>query len=356
MRHILSHRASGKRHSSQAKARNMAETSNTTDSGGGVVVAVGGGGGSGGGVTVPSSPVPDWTGDPVLLKDFASKRKVPGFARVVKGSYMTIGSSKFSLQKQHHDIYVHSVKMGVKVLAHCLKRVEVPGHRRGQTYSRLYSMDQRLTVPISYQGWFELLSEDGKSARPIASVPELAKVFPMRCLVRENIKGYLSTGEGRLTFDKTKIIPSGEQLKLCGELSLPAPSEGVKVKLLRCIDTKGDNVYLSFDQKGLFTPIAGENDFTGVFNIRDIVRRFRLPLTVKLAHGVRPRVPDSKFSGLVRLDWVYTEETAFVCPLEKNHVRLLPVPCDAMLQLVAANNHEELCASEMFKSMQVGMS
>nr|KAG5698368.1 hypothetical protein BaRGS_010954 [Batillaria attramentaria] len=265
---------------------------------------------------------------------------------------MTIGSSKFSLSKQHHDLYIHSVKVGVKVLAHCLKRVELPG-RRGQQVQRLYSIEQRLAIPISYQGWFELLSEDGKASRPIASVQQLAREFPKRCLVRENIKAYLSTGEGRpLTFDKTKIVPAGEQLVLCGDIALPAPSDNVKVKLLQCKDSKGESVYLSFDQKGLFTPISGESDFTGVFNIRDIVRRFRLPLTVKLAHGVRPRVDPSKFTGMMRLDWVYTEETAFVCPLEKNHVRLMPVPCSASLQVVAVNNQEEMINSELCTSIQ----
>lgn len=357
-------------------------TTATTDRGGGefVTTLTGGGSnvvnGSSGGTGTLASPVPDWSDEPVPLKDFQTKRKVPGFARVAKGSYMTIGSSKFSFQKQHHEVYFHSVKVGVKVLAHCMRRVEMPAgsngghhHKRGSRSTsslhlppfRLVPMDQRLTVPISYQGWFELLSEDGKAARPISGVPELAKIFPRRCLVRENIKAYLSPNEepaadrkvGAITtFDKTKILPAGEQLKLVGVVSLPFPSEAAKIKLLRCIDSKDDHVFLSFDQKGLFTPIAEEGDFTGVFTIRDIVGRFRLPLTVKLAQGVKPRVSESKFSGLLRLEWVYSEETAFVCPLEKNHVRLLPVPCDVNLQLVAAVNQDELCSSEMFRSLQ----
>ena len=75
-------------------------------------------------------------------------------------------------------------------------------------------------------------------ARPINGVPELAKIFPRRCIVRENIKAYLSPKENpgekggggggggpTLTFEKTKILPAGEQLKLLGELSLPSPSE-----------------------------------------------------------------------------------------------------------------------------------
>ncbi|XP_005100611.1 uncharacterized protein LOC101856271 [Aplysia californica] len=309
----------------------------------------------------PPSPTPDWGGDSVALKDFPSKRQVPGFAKVVKGNYMTLGSSKFSLSKQHHEVFVHSVKVGVKVLAHCLKRVEATSvTRRGNhniyTTTRLYAVEQRLAVPISYQGWFELLSEDGKSARPISSVIELSKVKPEKCLVRENIKAYIISDESKPTFDKTKIVIAGEQLLLNGELSIPSGMENKKVKLLRCIDTNGDFVYLSFDQKGMFTPIAGEKDFTGVFNIRDIIRRFRLPLTVKLIQGVRPKVDPSRFTGLIRLDWVYSDETAFVCPIEKNHVRLLPVPTDANLQLVSATNQQAMKSTELYNTMMTKCS
>ena len=307
-----------------------------------------------------SPPTPLWDDNPVHLKDFASKRQVPGFARIVKGNFMTLGSSKFSLSKQHQEVFVHSVKVGVKVLAHCLRRVEaVTVPRRGQSHAtnaRLFSIDQRLAVPISYQGWFELLSEDCKSARPITSVHELSKVKPERVLVRENIKGYIVDDDTKPSFDKTKIVIAGEQLRLSGEMSLPSSIENRKVKLLRCIDSCGAYVYLSFDQRGVFTVIAGEKDVTGVFNIRDIVQRFRLPLTVKLVQGVRPRVDQSRFTGFIRLDWVYTDETAFVCPIEKNHVRLLPVPSDAGLQLVAATNQAAMSSTELHATMMAKCS
>ena len=68
------------------------------------------------------------------------------------------------------------------------------------------------------------------------------------------------------------------------------------MRLLRCEDSQGDTVYLSFDQKGLFTVIAGAADVTGVFNIRDIVGRFRLPLTVRLVQGVRPKVEAARWA------------------------------------------------------------
>ncbi|CAG5114976.1 unnamed protein product [Candidula unifasciata] len=307
---------------------------------------------------VLSTAVPEWSSEPVLLKDFASKRQVPGFAKVVKGTYMTLGSNKFSFQKQHHEVFIHSVKVGVKVLAHCLRRMEATGIlRRGghnvYATTRLYALDQRLAIPISYQGWFELLSEDGKSARPITSVMELAKFNPERCLVRENMKAYLMGDDGRLTFDKFRVLLAGEQIILNGELTLPSPGENKKVKMLRCLDSKGEIIFLGFDQSGMFTPIAGENDFAGVFNIRDVVKRFRLPLTVKLVQGVRPKVDPSRFTGLIRLDWVYTDETAFVCPVEKNHVRLLPVPVDVNLQVVSALNEQEIKSTELYRSMMM---
>lgn len=306
----------------------------------------------------PPTPHPEWGSDPVPLKDFASKRHVPGFAKVVKGTYMTLGTNKFSFQKQHHEVFIHSVKVSVKVLAHCLRRVDQTSVlRRGNhniyTTTRLYAVDQRLAIPISYQGWFELLSEDGKSARPISSVLELSKVKPEKCLVRENMKGYLVNEDERLTFDKSRVVLAGEQLILNGELSLPSLVENKKVKLLRCIDSKGEILYLSFDQTGTFTPIAGEGDFGGVFNIRDIVRRFRLPLTVKLVQGIRPKVDPSRFTGLIRLDWVYTDETAFVCPIEKNNVRLLPVPSDVNIQLVSAVNEQEMRTTELYRAMML---
>ncbi|KAH9490604.1 hypothetical protein Btru_033806 [Bulinus truncatus] len=304
----------------------------------------------------PPSPTPEWGTDPVALKDFLLKRPVPGFAKVVKGNYMTLGSNKFSFQKQYHEVFIHSVKVSVKVLAHCLRRMDAATlSRRGNlnvyTPTRLYAVDQRLAIPISYQGWFELLSEDGQSARSITSVHELSKVKPDRCLVRENMKAYLLSEDDKLCFDKTKIVLAGEQLLLAGEIELPSTVENKKIKLLKCFDSRGENIYLSFDQKGTFTPIAGEEDFNGVFNIRDIVRRFRLPLTVKLVIGVRPKVDASRFTGLIRLDWVYTDETAFVCPVDKNVVRLLPVPTDTNLQLVAATNQQAMKTGELYRNM-----
>lgn len=299
-------------------------------------------------------PQPVWDTEQVNLKDFLMKHEVPSVARVVKGQFMNIGASKFNpLKKLHQDILVHSIRTGLKILGHSVARVD----SRDRRSTKLVSLEQRLSIPLTYKGWFELLSEDGRTVKPIESVLELAKLLPKvsNVLVRQNVKAYLvNDSDGKMTFDKTKIIIAGEQLKVLGEvpLQLPPNKEG-RLRLLKCVDSKSENVYLSFDQKGVFTPIASEADEMGVFMIKDVIHKFRLPLTVKLVQGVWPKVDSSRFTGLIRLDWAYTDEVAFVCPLDRNTPRIYPIPTDVSLRLVTAVNDGELKDNEAYTNIMV---
>ena len=299
----------------------------------------------------PHLSQPIWDTDPIDLRDFLMRNEFPTVAKVIKGQFLNIGASKFNpLKKLHQDVLVHSIKTGLKILAHSVMRVE---GRDGRT-TRLISLEQRLSIPSTYKGWFELLSEDGRSVRPIESVHQLSKMYPEvgQVLVRHNVKAYLVNDEGKMIFDKAKVVIAGEQLKLIGEVSVPVPSKG-NVRLLKCVDTRGDNLYLSFDQKGLFTPIAGPTDVMGVFTIKDIIKRFRLPLTIKLVQGVWPKVDSSRFTGVVRLDWAYTDETAFICPLDRSAPRIYPIPTEVNLRLVSASNNSELKENEAFTNIMV---
>lgn len=299
----------------------------------------------------PNLPQPQWGTEQVTLKDFLMTQQVPSVAKVVKGQFLNIGVSKFSpLKKLHQDVLIHSIKTGLKILGHSVTRME---SRDGRTL-RLIPLEQRLSIPLTYRGWFELVSENGRSAKPIDNVRDLAKCFPIvsSVLVRQNVKAYLiSDSDGKLTFDKTRVVMAGEQLKLIGDFSMQVPGSESKVRMLKCVDIKGDNVYLSFDQKGMFTPIASHNDVAGVFLIKDIIHRFRLPLTVKLVQGVWPKVDSSRFTGLIRLDWAYTEETAFVCPLDRNVPRIFPIPTAVNLRFVTCSNNDELKEGEVFSNI-----
>lgn len=301
-----------------------------------------------------SLPQPIWGTEPVSTKELLMKHELPTIARVVKGQFMSIGTSRFNpLKKLHQDVLVHSIKTELKVLGHSVTRVD----SRDRRTTRLIALEQRLSIPLTYKGWFELLSEDGRSVKPIDGVYELAKAFPKvsKVLVRQNVKAYLvNESDGKMTFDRTKIVISGEQLKVIGEvpLQLPPGKEGT-VRLLKCVDSKADNIFLSFDQKAVFTPIASETDVMGVFMIKDVIHRFRLPLTVKLVQGVWPKVDSTRFTGMIRLDWAYTDETAFVCPLDRNTPRIYPIPTEVNLRLVTAANNGDLKANEAYTNIMV---
>ncbi|KAH3698622.1 hypothetical protein DPMN_086166 [Dreissena polymorpha] len=299
-------------------------------------------------------PHPVWDTESVCLKDFLMTHDVPCISKVVKGQFLNIGAARFiPLKKLHQEVLVHSIKTGLKVLGHSMHKVD---NRDGRTH-KLLPLEQRVSIPMTYKGWFELVSENGRIAKPIENVRDLAKLFPVvnNVLVRQNIKAYHGNDrDGMMTFDKTKVVIAGEQLKIVGDLTIQTPSniDGL-VRLLKCTDVRGDALYLSFDQRGLFTPIANETDVTGVFLIKDIINRFRLPLTVKLVQGVWPKVDTTRFTGLIRLDWAYTDEIAFVCPLDRTVPRIYPIPTEVSLRLVTAVNSEELKANEAFTNIMV---
>lgn len=287
---------------------------------------------------------PQWGTQTLPLKGLRSKCESPIVIKITKGSFHNIGVTKNPLKRLNSEVLVHSVNNAVKVLGHSLGRFE---SRDGR--ARTVTLEQRLSIPISYQGWFELLSEDGRAAKPIDSVIRLAREFPNKCLVRQNIKGYIANEDGRLTFDKTKVIPAGDQLTLSGAVNIPGDTK----RYLRCVDTKGVGLYLSFEQQGLFTPIAGPSDVSGVFTMKDILTRFRLPLTVKLVMGVFPKVDPSKFTGVIRLDWAYTDDTAFICPIDPNNLRITPVPTEIPLKFTPCTNMSDLQEGQTYKDVMI---
>lgn len=306
-----------------------------------------------GGSTTPW--VAEWGSSSVPLKEFHTKHDVPNLLKVTKGQYMNIGLNRFALQKTHQQLYLHSVRSGIKVLSHSVQKLPDGvgmGNRKFRLpKSKLIALEQRLSIPISYQGWFEVLSEDGKGSKSIDSVQELAKLFPEKCLVRLDILSYCANDDGKLSTVVTKMIPKGEQLRLSGVITTSFPPSTAKVKLLRCITNKGENVYLPFDKKGIFSSIATPENITGVQQINDIVKKYRMPLTVKLVQGVWPRVDSNRFTGYIRLDWVYVDETAFVCPFEKDQLRMIPIPLNAPLTVCPAANFKSMTERDNYKSI-----
>ena len=282
-----------------------------------------------------------WSETSVHLKDLAvGKNNLPAIVKVVKGQYRNIGVSK----SVFNELYIHSIKQSQKVMSEGIKIKN----------KKIVKNDQNFSLPVTFQGWFEVLSADGKAIKPIPTVKQLFKSFPTHCLVRGNIKAFIEETDGNLTGEKTRIVHTGEQLKLKGELNtllIFFRGGTSKKRLLRCLDENGNNVYFNMDQKGLFSPIAGHGNISGVHNIRGLLDKFRFPIPVRLVHGIIPtRLDTSEFAGMFRLTNIYDDETAFVCPVRKD-VKMVPISTHEPLKLALATNFYSFKSTEQVQSV-----
>ncbi|KAK2187077.1 hypothetical protein NP493_178g03064 [Ridgeia piscesae] len=279
----------------------------------------------------PLMSVVEWDTQSVQLRDFADRCSVPNVVRVTKGQYRNIGAAK----SQHGSLYVHSVQDTRSVVAECIKVRE--GKRANATSNQKYA------VPMSYQGWFEVLSEDGKAIKPIPSVQDLYRVFPHSCLIRENIKAYITKDNGQLTLDRVRTVLTGEVLRLDGDIVLTVTSNKglVQRRLLRCVDGAGEATYFAFEQKGAFSPVAGHANISGVHNLKSLLEKFRLPISVRLVHGAVPSKLQRHFTKVFRLLSIYSNQTVFACPLKKD-AKMVPISTREFLKVVGATNFSEL--------------
>lgn len=287
--------------------------------------------------------VVQWTDQAVQLKDFVGKFPVPNVVKVTKGQYRNIGFAK----SVHNHLYLFSVSTGKKILAESVKLKEG---------KRAVLSEQKYAIPLSYQGWFEVLSEDGKAVKAIENIKELGTTYHFsknnKYLVRENIKALLQGENGELATDKHRVIYLGEVISITGDLWMTqtTPKGMMKRKLLSCTDSNGDTFYFDYEQKGLFSPIAGQQNISGVHNVQAMLQKFRLPITVRLVYGIIPTKLEKHCTGVFRLLHIYSDETAFLCPLKKDS-KMVPVSTREPLKLVPAGNFEEVKALEEFEQV-----
>ena len=124
----------------------------------------------------------------------------------------------------HYTTYMNSslqilllVNLGKRrrLLAQCVKFKE--GSRK------VAAVGQKISIPSDYDGYFEILSEDGRSVRCIESVAELSRRFPDSVLVREGVRALVGRGDDVDALAKegaaggTRTIAEGETLILVGE-------------------------------------------------------------------------------------------------------------------------------------------
>jgi len=217
-----------------------------------------------------------WSEEGSYLGEVVKGSKFPVLVKVLRGQYQNLGQPSFAPNPSLIS-YLLLVSAGrqLSIAAQCVKF-------KNQR-SRVVPFGPTLAIPRDYQGHFEILSEDGKSAPSLLSVEMLLHKFPDSCLVREPIKAYrsaatnkpgsvteLMTGgiEGSLSHhfrisEKTILLGVGQVLILVGEVSVPSGKNKVG-RFLQCFDSTGQTVYLSLSQKGKFSPLARHDSISGV--------------------------------------------------------------------------------------------
>ncbi|CAM1303737.1 Uncharacterised protein g3591 [Pycnogonum litorale] len=284
-----------------------------------------------------------WADESLSLQEFVQRIPLPQVAKIIKGQYKTLGVPTLPNPSLNQTVFVSNIGKRLKVVAQCVK------FKDGK---RVVPVGPIIAIPEMFNGWFEILSEDGRAMKCIESVAELVKRFPDTCIVRENIKAFVpntNSDSGKIS-DKTRVVHGGERLVLVSEVSgshfqKVKSQQNAANKFLRCFDANGESVYFSLEQKGKFSPVAGEDNISGVHSIKNLIRK-RMPITVKfvtgkIPHGVLKNVPNH-CSPEMRLLGVVEEECTLAMPLLKDLTNVVTVPMCASLKLLAPRNNDEL--------------
>jgi hypothetical protein len=215
---------------------------------------------------------------------------------------------------------------------------------------KVVAVGPKLAVPSGFDGFFEILSEDGRSVRCIESVSELVRRFPDSVLVRENVKAFVSKSDDVQTIqEKSRIVETGETLILVGEVGSPGS------KFLRCLDKNGENIYLPGELKGKFSAIAKEDNISGVHTAENLLNK-RLPLMARLVHGVPPQGLKSsqQFAPEMRLYAAIDEEclVAMTLSTSSKEPQLVALPLPATIKVQYSTNMPVISTIKEFQRLR----
>ncbi|XP_058054925.1 midnolin homolog [Anopheles bellator] len=248
---------------------------------------------------------------PAYLRDFAKSSELPAVGKIVKGQYYNLGVPTLSNPSLQSTALFLNAGRKYQILAQPVKIKE----GRKNT-----NVGPKVLIPETYAGYFELLSEDGRSTRCIESVLELSRRRNFRVLVRETLR----------CNHNSKSVHAGEILTTISDNG----------KQLQCRTAKDEIVNLPLEAKAKFSPIAKEDSISGVHTVRNLLQK-RMPVTVRLVHGAAPKglkqpfVPELRLLGCVEVDRI------FALPLQKD-MDLISVPLNAKIKIQRAKNMDQL--------------
>ncbi|KAJ6642897.1 hypothetical protein Bhyg_07853 [Pseudolycoriella hygida] len=185
----------------------------------------------------------------VFHRDFA-KTDLPAVAKIVKGQHQNLGVPTLSNPSLQSTALFLNAGKKYQILAQPIKIKE--GRKP-------CNVGPKVLIPETYPGYFELLSEDGRSTRCIDNVLDLSRKPNLRVLVRETFRcNHLM-----------KTIHAGEILTTMYDNG----------KYLKCKTSKDEVINLPLETKAKFSPIAKEDSISGVHSVKNLLKK-RLPVIV----------------------------------------------------------------------------
>ncbi len=220
-------------------------------------------------------------------------------------------------------------------------------------------------------GWFWFLQEFAKVGKTWKTMDEVAQSKPKSFISRKPISCYrCAQSNGNPDAEKLyaqvdvkpgEVLVTGElytetvfrnHVTCCFQWMLGNRFRHKKdeIKYLQCTDVKGFEVLLDVTHEGEFSPVGDTGCVLedAVYLLEDIIRFVELPVYAKLSQGSPPSTPCS-FTGLVRLEEVYFEETIIACTLGTKNPIMVEFPSDSEIQFMRAKNGLDLFGHAIIK-------
>uniref|UniRef100_A0A5S6Q7S9 CABIT domain-containing protein n=1 Tax=Trichuris muris TaxID=70415 RepID=A0A5S6Q7S9_TRIMR len=274
-----------------------------------------------------------------FLDEFVDRYPLPHVALVTKGQYLDVGLPNMANPMLKPYLLTYAKQTQLKIVGQVVKM-------KDNKPAGLSSL--KVAIPMEYNGFFEILSEDGHAAKTLESVSELSEKCVDLCLVRQRCKAYLPNKDGELkNLCRSRAVLAGEILTVVGRFYLKS------TQFLRCFDESGCSLFFKMRQKAKFSPIAKKNAISGVHTISNLAAK-RLPLTARLIYGSCPNEM-YKQSGstqpVIRLQSTLREELLLAYCLQKAEGQFLTIPLNAHIKLAPAMNYPQMVVHPEFKEL-----
>lgn len=202
--------------------------------------------------------------------------KLPTVAKIVKGQYLNLGVSNLSHSKNVNRVVL------LMDAGRCIHAVAQPIQIKGGKKITTNSSEHFL-VPETFEGFFEILSEDGKAMQSYENVFEISHRKNSKVLVRDTF--VIRSNNCCMTLNAGDIITP---------LSLVDNGN-----LLQCRTSKNHLVSIPHDCKAKFSPIAIKGDsISGVHSVSKFINIYFFIFINPsiLAYFVREMISDEELT------------------------------------------------------------